>query len=527
MSDRPVIFDLARALREHAGCLLGVVPGVALATLDATMLDVPAADVIAALDSDRYRIHWIQGSYLIGAASGMALTRFLSERFGLRLCYLWAAIVFTLAATACGFVSEVIWMTPLRLLQGLGNGLLISSGMVLLWRELADRKELAMAMYGMGLFLAAMSGAVLGGMLTSLYSWRLIFWIHLPLGVPIVALSWWLLKPDRPEEPRPGRFDWFGLALLIAWVLSLNVVLDMGQYWGWLNSPFFAPWFVALLFTFTAFVAWGIWGRQPLINMRPFAIRNYGLALAAKALFAVNLYVLLQLLSSYMINLRGYQWHQAALVILPATVGMLLGIFGGMSIGVDANRKARMASGLLVMSLCTWQLADIDLYTSKYWTAAILLAWSCGAGVVIGPALLTMFEGLKPEQTAQAAGVFNIMRSLPAFLVGATLMTLLTQSSDEHFDYLRRSIQTNRPIVTQALQNPAQHFVQRGSPPRRSEKQAHTFLGQWVHANAKAYAFQDVLLLLALAPALAAILILFVRIQDQPGNGEPRAENGD
>lgn len=515
MSDRPIILDLTQALREHRNCLLAVVPGVSLATIAATMLDLPAANVIAALDSDRYRIHWIQGSYLIGAASGMALTRFLSDRFGLRLCYLWAAVLFILSATACGFVSEVIWMTPLRLLQGFGNGLLISSGMILLWRELGDRKELAMAMYGMGLFTAALAGVVLGGFLTWWHSWRWIFWIHLPLGIPVVTLAWLLLKPDRPEQPRPGPFDVFGLALLLCWILALNVVVDLGQYWSWFDSPYLVLWLLVLVISFAMFTAWGLWARRPLISLHPFALRNYGLALCAKSLFAVNLYVLLALLSRYMINLRGYQWYDGAYVFLPAAVGLVLSIFAGTLIGGDGNRKARMVAGLLLMSLVTWQLARIDLYTSKYWLAALMFVWAGGAGVVIGPALLTMFEELEPEQTAQAAGVFNIMRSLPAFLVGALLMTMLTRNSDVQFDNLRQSMRTNRPIVTQAFENTGQHFTQRGSPPRRSRQQAHAFLGKWVHANSRAYAFQYVLRWLALAPALGAILILFVR---RPGS---------
>ena len=79
-----------------------VVPGVILTALHASMLDLPKADIIDALDSDRYRIYWILGSYLFGAATGMAMTGFWSERLGVRGCYFASLLLFVLASGSCG-----------------------------------------------------------------------------------------------------------------------------------------------------------------------------------------------------------------------------------------------------------------------------------------------------------------------------------------------------------------------------------------------------------------------------------------
>jgi DHA2 family multidrug resistance protein len=492
--------------------VVGSLPGVALAMLHSAMIDLPRADVIDALDSDRYRFHWIQGAYLVGAASGMAMTRFVAARLGLRGAYLLGLVLFSLLSAACGFASEVMWMAPPRLVQGWGMGLLISSAMVLLWRELPDRKEWAMVGYGLAVYLSAILGATLGGLLTDWHSWRLIFLINLPVGLALAALASVALPRDRPAKPQAVRFDFLGLLLLVAWIATLNVVLDMGQYWGWLTSPFFVPWLAAFVVTFGAFVVWGVAAREPLISLRPFAVRNFALGLLIKALFSINLYVLLGLLAAYMINLRGYQWWQGSLVFLPALGTMALAAAAGYRWATAENRKLRMVGGLWIMAAATLRIAAVDLYTSKVLLALEVAVWGLGAGLVLGPAMLTLFEGLALEQTATGAGLFNLMRSLPAYIAGAALTVVLTQASDFYVDILGRNMTINQPQVREALKRPAVHFSDRGSPRIASAQQAQAFLRRWVRANAAAYAYQDVLRLLAWAPLLAAGLVLFVRV---------------
>lgn len=504
----------ARLIQPLAGqwrVLVGVLPGVALAMIHSTMLDIPRADVVAALDSDRYRVQWIMGSYLLGSAAGMALTGFLGGRLGLRRSYLLAAALFTLAAAACGLVSEVIWMTPLRLVQGVSMGLLISSGMVILWRAFPGHKELAMVAYGTGVYLAALLGPVCGGLLVAWSSWRLLFLINLPLGCAVTAVAWWTLPSDDPARAAHGRFDVVGFTLHLLWIGTLIVVLDMGQYWGWLTSPYFVPWLAALVLSFTCFVCWGIWSADPLINLRPLALRSFGLGLCGKALLSINLDILVGLLAAYMINLRGYQWWQGSLVILPGFLAMLAALVVGTCWGTDANRKARMFAGTATMACATWLISSVDVYTAKGWLSLHLALWGAGAGLTIGPIMFTVFEGMTPVQMLRCAGIFNTMRALPTFIVGSILITLLTQRSDDYFDNLRQRITYNRPIVALTTTHQERHFTARGSGPEQRVKQARAALGLWVHANARAYALQTVLKYLALLTAVGPVLVLFIR----------------
>jgi DHA2 family multidrug resistance protein len=132
--------------------------------------------------------------------------------------------------------------------------------------------------------------------------------------------------------------DWIGLVLLLSWIIPLEVVLDLGQYWGWTTSPFLASWLAVLLIALGAFVLWGIYLVRPLIDLRVLALPHFTLGLFIKILFSVNLYVLVGVLSGYMIQLRGYQWWQGGLVLLAGVATMPLGILAGIAVGNDGNR---------------------------------------------------------------------------------------------------------------------------------------------------------------------------------------------
>jgi DHA2 family multidrug resistance protein len=309
---------------------------------------------------------------------------------------------------------------------------------------------------------------------------------------------------------------WVGLALLLSWIIPLNVVLDLGQYWGWLASPFLVSWLAVLLVAFPAFVLWGICHPRPLINLRILALPQFALGLFIKILFSVNLYVLVGLLSGYMIRLRANQWWQGGLVLAAGVATMLLGILVGIGVGNDGNRRLRMASGLSVMCAAVALLAGVDVYTAKPWQAGCVALWGFGAGLVAGPALLTTFEGLSDEQCLRTAGIFNICRSIPAFFVSGLLAIFLTQRSDAHFDYLRQTVRYNQPAVAETLRNLEGHYVGRGYPAALTTRQAHATLGMWTKANARAAAFRDILRILALAPAMGLLLALIVPIGGRP-----------
>lgn len=515
--------SMERPARRRWRATVALLPGVALTMLHSSILDLVKVDVIQAIDSDKYRFQWVVGCYLVGGASGMAMTRFIGGRVGLRNVYLAALLLFSFTSAVCGVAREVLWMAPFRLAQGFGMGLVVATAMTILWREFPLRKGLAMAIYAVGLYLSVAIGPALGGFLTSAMGWRVLFLGNLPAGLLLFSLALALLEPDPPGEDTPAPFDLVGYLLLVGWIIPLVVMVDMGQYWGWTNSPYFVPWFAIFVIAAILFIAWGLFASAPLINLHPFRVRNFALGIAVKVIFSINLYVQLSLLGAYMTDLRGYQWWEGGLVLICGAGAMLLSMAVGLFWTGHRTRKIRMAGGLLGMAAATWQLASVDLYTSKIWIASIVFAWALAAGIVVVPALLTIFEDLSPVQVFRSAGVFNIMRSIPAFTAGTLGVALFTQTADGNFDLWRLDITHHRPIVKETSKRLEQHFRERGVSLQTSRKQSRAALGQWVHAHGKAYAFGTLFGYLALLTLLGPLAVLFVRTP-QPDLPPPREQ---
>ncbi len=493
--------------------VLGVLPGVWITQFHETLLEVGTQDLTDALASDRYRMIWVTGPYLVGAATGMAMTSFFSTRFGLKNTFIGAMVLFGLASALSAFAGSAEAMSPSRLAAGFGTGLAICAGMLVLWREFPRDGELAMTLYALGVFIAPIAGFIVGGLLlASLGDWRIAFWVALPTAALAAVLARVLLPGDAPPRgaPRPP-FDLFGLTVFTAFVVTMIPTLRFAHYWGWFDSPVFTVWATGWFLSSVAFIGWGLLARAPLIDLRPLGVRNFGVGLAVKALLATELFALLQLVAGYSVTLRRYQWWQAALIALPALLTASAAMFAGARWGRDDTRKARIFLGALVASLATWRVAGLDLFESKFVTAAWLGVWGAGFGLSIGPTMLTIFHGLPPAVQANAAGVFNILRGLPVFMATMLLGVFLTWATDYEFDTLRQTVHAEEPIVRATLERQRAHARSVGARTTTAATDGRLMLARWTHRNARASALEDTLLALALLSASALLIVPLLR----------------
>ena len=177
-----------------------------------------------------------------------------------------------------------------RVLQGLaGGGLQPTSQSVLLDAFPREKQGVAMTLFGLAALLAPVFGSTLGGWLTDEYQWRWVFLINVPIGLAAFAGCYFLLRdPDyltkeRSElKKRPFHFDSIGLLLLVAVMVSWEVMLSKGQEWDWLGDPFWRVQALAILFTvgLAGLIYWELRSPNPVVNFRPLAERTLASAVS-------------------------------------------------------------------------------------------------------------------------------------------------------------------------------------------------------------------------------------------------------
>ena len=205
--------DFAAAARPRRGIItICMIAAALLQTLDATIANVALPHMQAALGASQDSISWVLTSFIMAGAIGMPITGWLSDRLGSRNLFIGSAVVFLLASAACGASNSLAAMVVCRGIQGLAAVFLGPMTQTIKFDVSPPSKQAqTMASFGMIVMVAPISGTFIGGYMTDYLSWRRIYYVNLPIGIPALVLLWWLL-PSRPLESR--RLDLFGYSAL-------------------------------------------------------------------------------------------------------------------------------------------------------------------------------------------------------------------------------------------------------------------------------------------------------------------------
>ena len=191
-----------------------VVCGAVMTILDSTIVNVAIERLADAFDSKLSTIQWVSTAYLLAIAAVIPVAGWAVDRFGTRRVFMAAVAAFAGGSLLCGLAWSAGSLIAFRVLQGLGGGLVMPVGMTILAHAAGpERMGRVMALVGVPMLLAPALGPVLGGALIDSASWRLIFFINLPIAA--LALIARRAGAARAAQTHAGaRFDVLGLALL-------------------------------------------------------------------------------------------------------------------------------------------------------------------------------------------------------------------------------------------------------------------------------------------------------------------------
>jgi DHA2 family multidrug resistance protein len=297
---------------------------VALATF-MTVLDTSIANVAIPNLSGNLGVSVDEGTWVItmfAAANAVSipLTGWLTQRIGQIKLFVGAILMFVLASWLCGIAPTLPFLLAARILQGVVAGPLIPlSQAVLLGSYPREKSGTALTLWATTATVGPIAGPLLGGWITDNYSWSWIFYVNIPVGL-IAASVIWMIYRSRETQTRKLPIDIVGLALLIAWVGSLQIMLDKGKDLDWFSSPIIVGLGIAALISFAFFLVWELTEEHPIVDLRLFTQRNFlrgTIAVSVSyALYFGNLVLLPQWMQEYL----GYRAFDAGLVTAPVGV---------------------------------------------------------------------------------------------------------------------------------------------------------------------------------------------------------------
>ena len=403
-----------------------VVLGTIMTVLDLTIVNVAIPTLRQDFDASISTIQWVATGYMLAFASVIPLTGWASERFGARQIWLASLLLFLLGSTLAGTAWSIESLIGFRVLQGLGAGMILPVGQTILAQAAGpQRMGRVMALIGVPMLLAPVFGPVIGGAIVDQWSWRVIFFLNLPVGVAAVIAALRLLPEARPQLGK--RLDARGLALLSPGIaLFLYGISEAGNQGGFGDTRTIVTASAGL-----ALVALFIWhartrGRTALIDVSLFSRRGFATSAAANFLLPMALFGSLILLPLYYQLVRHQDPLHVGLLLAPQGIGAALVMpFAGFLTDKIGARLV-VSVGVVVAALGALALTQIGTETSYVYLVGALLVLGMGAGSTIMPSMAAAFQTLSHEETPRATSALNAIQRI-AGAIGTALFAVVLQ----------------------------------------------------------------------------------------------------
>ena len=429
---------------------LAVMAATVIQVLDTTIVNVALPHMAGNLSASLDQISWVLTSYIVASSIVMPMTGYLTDRLGRRRYLLISIAGFVVASALCGIATSLGEIVAFRLLQGIfGASLVPLSQAIMVDSYPVHERGKAMAIWGMGVMVAPILGPTLGGWLTETINWRWNFYINVPVGIA----SFLLAARHVPDTPVKARgMDWWGLVFLAMFIGGLQYLLDRGQQEDWFSSPAIR-WSAAVLATGIAcFVAHSIVSRrETLINLRVFADRNFSAASVVGAAMGLSLFGGLLLQPVLFESVLQYPTFETGLAMMPRGFGSLLAmLIVGRVIG-KVGAKPLIYFGIFAGTLGAWMMTHVGFDTTSASLIVPLVLQGVGIGCVFVPLSAVAFATLPKTLTAEAAGAYNLIRSIGSSIGISIVSVSMVRGAQASWGALRGYVDPFRPEVQQYL----------------------------------------------------------------------------
>ena len=402
--------------------------GSGMTLLDGTVVNVALRTIGADLDASLAQLQWINNGYLLTLASVILLGGSLGDRFGRRRLFVIGVAWFALASVLCGLAPNAGTLVVARLLQGLGGGLLTPGSLAMIQGAFAreDRAAAIGAWTGLG-GIAAAIGPFLGGLLIGAGSWRLIFWVNVPLAL----LTLWLAQRHVPESRSSDPSRRFDLAGAVLTALALGGVTYALVQGG-------AGAFVAAAVGGLAGIAFVVVERresEPMLPLGLFADRTFSAANAMTLLMYAALGAVLFFLVLQLQTVTGWSPLAAGMATLPLTICMLLLSRRTGRLAGTIGPRIPMTLGPLTMGAALLLLLPVGADT-VYWTGVLpgITLFGLGLSFTVAPLTATVLAAAPDRLAGTASGVNNAIARTGTLLAVAALPPAVGLSGRDYAD---------------------------------------------------------------------------------------------
>jgi EmrB/QacA subfamily drug resistance transporter len=377
--------------------------------LDANIVAVSLPSIATSLKASFADIEWVISAYTLTFASLVMPSGALADRYGRKRMLLLGLAIFTVASFVCGAAPNAVWLNGARAVQGVGAALQLSSALAILSHSFRGAaRARAFAFWGSVIGIAISLGPVAGGFITQHFGWEWAFYVNIPVGVVMIALT--VYAVDESRDPDATRIDILGFVTFTSFLFLVTLALITGNRLGW-SHPRILIEFALAAVLFALFITVELMQRRPMLDLSFFLRPTYiGASISGLAL-AASLLTMLTYLPMYFQTGLGYAPQGAGLLMLPMAVPLF---FVPRLVAAHLTHRysgrALLTAGLVFVAAgMAWMAIEAPRFDYLSMLGGMLVA-GIGAGLLNGESAKVGMTVIPPQRAGMASGVGGTLR---------------------------------------------------------------------------------------------------------------------
>jgi len=425
--------SLLESPRARWFALALIVAAQFMVVLDVAIVNVALPSIKTDLNFSQESLQWVVTAYSILFGGALLLGGRLADILGRRRMFVAGLVLFTASSLLDGLAWSEGSLISFRILQGLGAAFLSPAALSILTTTFREGRErnLALGIWGAASGSGGAAGVLLGGALTSAFSWSWIFFINVPAGIAVLALTPFLLRESKAELNH-RHFDAAGAVSITGGLMLLVYALTRASQHGWGTASSIGL-LAAAAAMIVGFVVIEARSKAPLLPLGIFRLRTLAASNISGLLLAGSLFSQFFLLTLYMQQVLHYSALKTGVAYIGLTLTII--VFSGVAQAVATRIGVRpvLSAGMVVAAAALLMYTQLPVHGHYFWDLfpAFILS-GLGLALAFVPMSIGALTGVTEDEAGVASGLINTSQQVGG-AIGVAIATTVATTFTSHY----------------------------------------------------------------------------------------------
>ncbi|SEU28986.1 DHA2 family efflux MFS transporter permease subunit [Paenibacillus sp. NFR01] len=403
--------------------------GAFVALLNQTLMNVALPKMMESLSITANTAQWLTTGFMLVNGVLIPISAYLVEKFTTRQLFITAMVLFSIGTLVCAVGPGFETIMVGRVIQAVGAGILMPLMNIVFLRIFPiEERGKAMGLMAVAMIFAPAVGPTLSGWVVQNYSWRVLFYIVLPLAVIATLIG--IVGMRNVGKLSTPKLDKSGVVFSTLGFGGLLYGFSDAGTDGW-NSPTVITCLAVGVAMFILFVWRELKADTPLLEFRIFRYNMYSLTTVVNIVVTMAMYAGMILLPIYLQTIRGFTPMRSGLMLLPGAI--LMGIMSPIT-GIIFDKigaKWLAVVGLLITTATTWEFSQISDSTTYTHLILVYTLRMFGMSMLMMPIMTAGLNQLPQRLNSHGTAMANTLRTVAGALGMALFVSIMTNKTKD------------------------------------------------------------------------------------------------